>query len=64
MNLGDINFTRTGQKDLVTNQTTWDNWTVENNSKVLSLPAVISNVYKINPQSITQVAPNSKKFEN
>lgn len=63
LNLGDINFTRTGQKDLVTNQTTWDNWTVENNGKVLSLPAVISNVYKINPQSITQVAPNSKKFE-
>lgn len=63
LNLGNIKFTRTGQEDLVTNQTSWNKWTVENNGKVLSLPLVVSKVYKINPQNITQVAPASKKFE-
>ena len=33
LNLGNIKFTRTGQEDLVTNQTSWNKWTVENNGR-------------------------------
>lgn len=45
--LGNTGFTRNGQKDLVTNQVSWETWTIENNSHAVSLPVTFSTVYKI-----------------
>ncbi len=61
--LGNTGFTRNGQKDLVTNQVSWETWTIENNSHAVSLPVTFSTVYKIDPTNITQTTPVSKKFE-
>lgn len=48
---------------MVTNQVSWETWTIENNSHAVSLPVTFSTVYKIDPTNITQTTPVSKKFE-
>lgn len=63
MNLGNINFIRTGQKDLVNQQITWDAWNVENKAQNISISEIIFNVYKLNSQNISQPSSTLKKFE-
>ncbi len=63
LNLGNINFIRTGQKDLVNQQITWDAWNVENKAQNISIPEIIFNVYKLNSQNISQPSSTLKKFE-
>ena len=61
--LGNTTFTRNGQKDLVTDQVSWENWTIVDNGHTVSLPVTLLTVYKIDPTNITQTTPVSKKFE-
>lgn len=62
IDLGNVTFSRNGQKDLVTNDIPWNNWTIKNNGRNATLPETFLNVYTINPQNITQNTPSIKTF--
>lgn len=62
IDLGNVIFSRNGQKDLVTNDITWNDWTIKNNGRNATLPKAFLNVYTINTQNITQNTPSIKTF--